>query len=291
MPFTDTSPEPAAGAGACRNCGTALTGPFCARCGQKDRPLNPSVRELARDAVADAFDLDGRLLRSLRSLFTRPGFLTAEIFAGRRAAYVSPFRLYLLFSVLAFAATAFTADRALMSPDGNVMYLGMGQSIWFDGTETPEERAAEIERARRLVARRTAWVPRIAFVMVPIVALVVMAVTRRTRRRYPLHLYFAFHLLAVFFAIMAAQALLPPVVPTPTGTNSFRMWDTSWQSLARDGLGLAGVVYAVMAFRRAYGGGWWLNIGRTASLVALQAAFFVGLQIAFMMGLLQWLLR
>ena len=62
----------------CRNCAAALAGPYCAQCGQKDRPLNPSLFSLAGDALAEMFDVDGKLLRSIRLLFTRPGFLTKD---------------------------------------------------------------------------------------------------------------------------------------------------------------------------------------------------------------------
>lgn len=39
----------------CRNCAAALAGPYCAQCGQKDRPLNPSLFSLAGDALAEMF--------------------------------------------------------------------------------------------------------------------------------------------------------------------------------------------------------------------------------------------
>lgn len=70
----------------CLNCRSRLEGPFCARCGQRDRPLNPSLFSVVGDAIGEALDIDGKLLRSIRFLFTRPGFLTNELFAGRAPA-------------------------------------------------------------------------------------------------------------------------------------------------------------------------------------------------------------
>lgn len=49
--------------------------------------------------------LDGKILRTLRYLFFRPGFLTEEHFAGRRQPYINPVRL-LLTAVIAFAVLA-----------------------------------------------------------------------------------------------------------------------------------------------------------------------------------------
>ena len=115
MPLVETGPERAVRVGGCLNCGAALAGPYCAQCGQKDLPADLTLRQLAADGIQHAVDVDGRLLRSIRLLFTRPGFLAVELFAGRRASYVSPFRLYLVFSVIAFTAAALAAAVKAMT--------------------------------------------------------------------------------------------------------------------------------------------------------------------------------
>ena len=79
--MSDVPPGPAI----CRNCSAPLDGPFCARCGQKAAPLNPTLRGLAREAALELLDVDGRIFRTVRLLLTRPGFLTREHLAGRRA--------------------------------------------------------------------------------------------------------------------------------------------------------------------------------------------------------------
>lgn len=54
------------------------------------------------ELLAEAFEVDGRIVRSLKFLFFKPGQLTAEFSADRRASYVSPIRLYLFASLLFF---------------------------------------------------------------------------------------------------------------------------------------------------------------------------------------------
>ena len=90
----------------CLNCGTALTGPFCSECGQRDIPAYPSVRELAVDAVSEFSGWDGRLALTLRTLVRRPGLLTREFLEGRRARYISPLRVYLTASLVYFLLAA-----------------------------------------------------------------------------------------------------------------------------------------------------------------------------------------
>jgi hypothetical protein len=157
----------------CLNCGAALTGPFCAGCGQKAAAGPPTVRDFLKDVAEELFDVDGRVFRSLRLLFFRPGFLTRELFDGRRASYVRPLRLYLICSVTAFGVIALTSAGA----DGQV--------------QTEEQQFLEL-------------LPQFMFVMVPAFALIVMLVMRKSRRTYPQHMYFALHVHAVMFALTAA---------------------------------------------------------------------------------------
>jgi hypothetical protein len=89
----------------CRNCETPLTGPYCSGCGQSARSRVLSLGHLIQEAVGDLFHLDSRLWSTLRLLLLRPGQLTVEYLAGRRARYMPPFRLYLVLSVLLFVLT------------------------------------------------------------------------------------------------------------------------------------------------------------------------------------------
>lgn len=90
----------------CKNCEAPLHGPFCAACGQEAHGSARSLGTLFHDALHSLTHLDGRLWRTLRALVLRPGLLTVEYLADRRARYLPPFRLYLVISVLFFAIAA-----------------------------------------------------------------------------------------------------------------------------------------------------------------------------------------
>ncbi len=91
---------------ACRNCGHALAAgdAYCGHCGQETQVALPTARQFMREAAGRYVALDGRLWRTLGALATRPGFLTGEYFAGRRRRYIRPGRLFLVTSLVAFAA-------------------------------------------------------------------------------------------------------------------------------------------------------------------------------------------
>jgi hypothetical protein len=235
----------------CANCGAPLTGAYCAQCGQKVKPLDPTLRELAGDVAGELTDVDGRLLRTVRYLFTRPGFLSREHAEGRRASYVSPLRLYLVFSVLFFAAASLVARREGM----------------FAPETTPGEAALAVDSQDTF----DTWLPRVMFVLVPLCGLCVMAFTRSARRHYPVHFHFGLHLHAFWFALFALMAPLEWVV-------SKRVSDVF--SLGRIAVLLA---YSVIAFRTAYGGGWWRSVGRTLG-VFVSYMLLVGLAFAAIVG-------
>jgi|GEM_PF-149093 len=95
----------------CLNCGTELAGPYCHRCGQRGVDANRSLRALAADYVRHELRRNPRFLRTLLALVFKPGFLSLEFLAGRRARYLSPLRTYLAASVLAFFLLALAGQR------------------------------------------------------------------------------------------------------------------------------------------------------------------------------------
>lgn len=57
---------------------------------------------LLQEILRVVLELDGRAYRTVFYLFTRPGYLTREYFAGRRAQYTPPLRLFLIISITFF---------------------------------------------------------------------------------------------------------------------------------------------------------------------------------------------
>ncbi|HNR92760.1 MAG TPA: DUF3667 domain-containing protein [Dokdonella sp.] len=94
---TFAAPEPT-----CPNCGAPVHGPYCHACGQSEKGMVRSLKEVFSDLSDIVFNVDSRIFRSLFDLYFRPGFLTTEYIAGRRARYVTPFRLFFVLCLLAF---------------------------------------------------------------------------------------------------------------------------------------------------------------------------------------------
>lgn len=85
----------------CLNCGKRpLDSAFCPDCGQENVSFAVPLPILLRDVGEEFAKWDGRLFRTLGLLLFKPGVLTREYAAGRRARYVSPFRLFFVATAL-----------------------------------------------------------------------------------------------------------------------------------------------------------------------------------------------
>jgi hypothetical protein len=81
---------------ACPNCGTPLMGHWCYACGQSSEDFHRSVWHLLGEVSEGLTHSDGRLWSTLRRLILKPGQLTRDYLAGRRAPQIPPFRLFLI---------------------------------------------------------------------------------------------------------------------------------------------------------------------------------------------------
>ena len=256
----------------CLNCGAALQGSFCSACGQRSVPPDPSVAELAGDAWQELSGYDGRIAATIRGLL-RPGYLTREYIAGRRARYLSPMRLYLIVSVIYFVAassspaTMSTRSGQVTAPGG--LQIGVTGAVNRDAL-TAEERAALLASVDGSMAvfrpmlraiatdpigfraRVLTIMPRVFFALLPIFAVIIACFYRG--RRFPTSLVFAVHLHAFAFAAftLAEAAKL-------TGSIVFAVTVSGVVTVAF-------AVYALRALRTVFGGGWAVTIVKAAAI-------------------------
>lgn len=157
----------------CKNCGKALPdgSGFCPACGQSTRVFTRPWMEVLRELLTELFDFDGRMLVSLRLLLTRPGVLSHEYNQGRRVAYTSPVRMYLLISL------GFFFVLPMILPD--------------DSTTNPDHKFSVDLYSRGM------------FVLLPAFALLMKVFYRRSF--YMAHLVFTTYLFSAMFIVLAVM--------------------------------------------------------------------------------------
>ena len=111
---------------ACPNCGSYRPDRFCSHCGQNDRDYMRGLWSVVYEFFREMFELDSRLFRTLKSLLFRPGRLSSEFSRNRRAAYMSPVRLYLFTSFLFFLVLSISAGGWLRNLDMSDADVQMG---------------------------------------------------------------------------------------------------------------------------------------------------------------------
>jgi hypothetical protein len=214
------------GPAACQNCAAPLAGPYCARCGQRDERHVHSLGHFIGEAAESLTHADSRLWRTLAALL-RPGFLAREFFAGRRARYLPPFRLYLVVSVAFFLlAAAMPAreggelsgppDLVLDGPGGctGLGYDGPGQRWIQPRLQAGCERIAR-DRGRGLSEAFVHNLPRTLFLFLPLFAAVMLLLYWRPRRYYVEHLLLLVYNHTFAFAIFALLLLARAAWPWP----------------------------------------------------------------------------
>ena len=145
--------EPGAGGGspiregACLNCRTSLTGPYCSACGQRAQ-VHRSLRTFLGDLIQGLFNFEGKIWRTLPLLVWRPGEMTRRYVAGERARFVSPVALYLFSVFLMFAVLNLTGT---IDPNATPMTSGLGRAATEQRAEVTQLEAEQ----RTAVSRKS----------------------------------------------------------------------------------------------------------------------------------------
>lgn len=86
----------------CLNCGFHVEEHYCSRCGQPNLELKENFWQFISHSVAHYFHFDNKFFQTLVPLITKPGKVTLDYLAGKRARYINPISMYIFVSIVYF---------------------------------------------------------------------------------------------------------------------------------------------------------------------------------------------
>jgi len=205
----------------CGNCDTPLTGPYCSQCGQHAHESARSLTVVLHDGWHLMTHIDGRFWATVRTLLALPGQLTLDYFAERRARHVSPLQLYLVLSIAFFALYAANPYHpAEATPHGEsqsavdiTVQQGECDTInlswhWLQAQMRSACHREVADNGKSVAHAFGSNVPKMMFIFLPLMALVMVPLYLAPRRYYVEHLVFFLHAHAALFLVMIGDTLL-----------------------------------------------------------------------------------
>ena len=306
----------------CANCGAPLSGPYCSQCGQHAHESSRSIGTLFHDAWHVVTHVDGRFWQTILALAFKPGRLTREYFAERRARYLPPVRLYLVLSVILFAMASLGHPRGVLfeldskaaaddpgraaevakikkealeaikeakargvsivdsedGKDGSGFRLDAAQCAsahsdwkWLDQPLRDVCMRNVADHGQGFVNALNSSIPKMMFVFLPLMALVMLLLYWWPRHFYVEHLVFFLHTHAAVFLLLLVELVF----------SRLGSW-LPFLARAVPYLKFAGLLYFIWYIYRAmrvyYGQGRWLTL---AKIGVIGFAYMIFLSITF----------
>ncbi|MXV50528.1 DUF3667 domain-containing protein [Pedobacter sp. HMF7647] len=86
----------------CLNCERHVDEHYCSRCGQPNLELKESFWHFIGHSIGHYFHFDNKFFQTLKPLLIKPGQVTLDYLAGKRARYINPVSMYILVSIVYF---------------------------------------------------------------------------------------------------------------------------------------------------------------------------------------------
>jgi hypothetical protein len=220
----------------CENCGSELSGEYCSKCGQRNVEIKLPFKDILRELIEELLSFDSRLFHSIIPFLVKPGVLTMEYISGRRAHYISPFKIYFFMSFLYFFTTAMVekpeenwqtqsklnVDSSLTTARSDSIITlakkgGIKLTIWKDDSGVVERKyghrfAAGLNKLKTnpqlFFDAIKDHAPQVVFLLLPVFALLLKLIYLRSKNYYIEHIVFSFYFHSYVYLILLLIVLL-----------------------------------------------------------------------------------
>ena len=204
----------------CKNCGFEIQLKYCSKCGQKNSELL-KLKDFFKEIFKDFTELDFRILVTLKKLFTNPGFLTREYWAGKKIKYTHPFKLFVFSGIIYFLLMP-TQWSAYDSEMGREVLLNENEkevmTVAIRGYEVKIENPLLISSFKNYQIIGSKYEREIDVVLAPTVtALCIMLVHLNYKNLYfSHHLITSLHTSAFYYLLSSILIIISMALPSLT---------------------------------------------------------------------------
>jgi hypothetical protein len=212
----------------CPTCSLTLGTPYCSTCGEK----TPGARDLTLRGFFSQFfqafsSIDRRVVRSFRSLITRPGELTQSFVQGQRIPFVGPFQLFLIANVLFFALQSLTNTNIISTTLDSHLHLQDWSGIATDLVNRHLEIKQTTLEVYTPIFNQALLFNAKTFIILMVVPFAVMLLFLfyRNQQHFVVHVVFSLYLYAFLLLLFCFSVLIATVQHLfgGDGLNSPRM--------------------------------------------------------------------
>lgn len=240
----------------CKNCGNQFSGNYCNTCGEKVYTENDKkISHLFEEAFHFITHFEGTFFNTLKTVFARPGKLSADYCDGLRKRYFKPLSFFLLLVILYLIFPVFEGLNMKLKYHENHMLYGkyaaakVASIIEQTGTNH-ESLESSFHRAGEKISKF------LLFIIIPSVALVSWLIGFKKRKLYFDHFVFSIEMCS--FLILWGFLLLPILL------GLFNLITGSYLFSSENQTGLAIltvlIVYVVIAAKYFFYFRWWFAV-------------------------------
>lgn len=257
----------------CPSCQAHIVTEHCSTCGERRlQPRDLTLTGLLTHAFHSASSVDSKLLRTFRSLLTRPGELTAAYLQGRRKPFIGPFQFFLIVNVIFFAVQSFAQHAIFSTP----LQSHLHHQDWSELAQT-----LVAQRVRVLSTTLADYAPlfnqavevnakSLVILMTLPFALVLVSLFHRKERPFVTHLVFSLHFYAFMLVSLCVLLLVLRAASLLVG-SSVGSQRVDWSLFST--LLVACAIYLYLAIGKVYAA---CGIGRFLTVLLLTVAVACG---------------
>jgi hypothetical protein len=253
---------------------------FCPQCGEERRRSDDlSLRDLARQFAKNTSSIDGKLLRSWRSLLIKPGQLTAAHIGGERRRYVNPLALFFIGNAVFVAAQSLTGMNILSSTLDSHLHA-QDWSPFAQGlvSERLAARHLPLEAYAPVFDRSALFNAKALIILMALVFAALPAIVFSNRHRPAgAHIVFALHLYAFVLVVLSVSVLLAQL-DVLIGGGGLRSGVVDKALSIFNLLVCGGYIY--LAVPKVYSTTGWRRTGSALLLTLALALLFIGYRFA-----------